>query len=693
MLAAEVLRLSPSYLENLGVVESAFIERVRAADRSGDDRVTTRDVLLSMDNPDQFYATLEVLEDWRTKVSKDIARRLFSLDPERWSSLGVATGDPPGDLGEGGGGLPPPGGSGSPGATGTGGNANFPGPHDGYVSYSGYWLERWNVSPAPEAALYDQYAWDMDVATIDKNIASGVQADGLDEGWVIVNNDDDDYDSGDTATDAGQTDAFGNPVVAAWEDDFLPFVIRKRVPIGNPAQPFNAVFRLVFGVDTNIRVWRQLTAATETTPATWQQIHNMQTIGYVDYDHLLFVEAIGILDMTQQMFDQIELFVQPVDAMGVPTIQAQRPVDRLKIWTSYISGPTAVPWGGIYTYTAIGGKLPNMGWETPVQGSKVAGTEMYLSMGPVPSMRVNVLWDGAKPTMGAAVFRPDTGYTWKREVAVVKVSTVSAVLAERWKVWQRVAIPGFEEQLPEDLRQLDTLRTVPPTDGYEGQQAVVAIVELAIEQPIDKGIGRGREYITAGFIQNWIPLSCEGIFDDGTRRWARRHDLPYNQTFLDADPGEVWYDPTGESYNDAAGLDGVASCGKGQGVYTEVINMGDSPASVPTDTLQHRFSGMLANPLTDVNYFNVDESFEIHIAARTSQASGYWSQYHAAWLVCGDGVVAPGTHLWTSDNEVLSIQVGTFAPSAAGFAPVTTGPTANEVGDAAGYINVTLSGG
>lgn len=663
--SGEVLRLSPSYLENLGVVESAFIERVRNADRNQDDRVTTRDVLYSMEDREQFYETLGVIQDWREEISKDIAQRLYSLDPARWTSLGEPTGDPPGE----GGGMPPPGGGVPGGATGTGGNANFPGAADSYVSYDAYSLERWGYAPGPDSSLYSQYAWDIDLATIDLNVASGVQVDSRDKGWLMANLDDDDYSHGDTASDAGQTDALGNPVVAAYEDDFLPFVIRKRVAIGQPTQPFDAVFRLVFNEDSNIRVWRQLTAETEFAPATWQRIHSMQTIGYVDFNHLLFVEAVGIMDMSEPQYDQIELYVQPVDAIGVPTSQTQMPVDRITVGTATASGPTAVPWGGKYEYHAAGGERGEIGWDTPIQGTtKAIATDFHLPPLPVPHSKITVQWDKAKAVMGSVVYIPYTGYKWKAlEVAVVEVSVDLKNLQDLSQVRQYLA------GAMSDRNHFLTSRLT-PLSNWRGTAAIMAEVQGEIIQPTDNGIERGREYINAGFVQNITVLAWQGLYDDGDgHTWKRRKAIEHDKKFLDTGnpPLTPWTQPVGV----------VKDIPKGDGAFSYNVRFLDGPEYpiVRSDQLTDTRDSATA----DIGFADLVWSFDLYFAVSTTQVSdAFWANEHGNWVVDGSGEMEAGTHIWTSEdygNSVFVVPDGFRSVPAGTEVPVTTGPTFNQV--------------
>lgn len=584
LLAAEVLRLSPSYLEGLGVVESAFIERVRNADVSQDDRVSTRDVLYSVGNREQFDATLSVIEDWQSEISKSLAQRLVSLDPVRWASLGIASGDPPLEGGEGG--MPPPGGSGG------GGGGTWHGSNPG----GGHPIVIWGTP----------YEFDIDAAIVKVvnkiHTPTGVLGESVEDSegaWVLVNNDNDDFNQVDTAGnpvqgEIGVDELQTSPVVN--EDDLLPVVLRA-----NPSYP-DGYFWLTYS--SGIRVYED---AQKTTLATGFYSSGADT--------QLFVEGLSTMVANEINYDHLQINL--VD--GFYSYVCDN-VDSIRINRFMINGPTSVPIGSRYIYNAIGVDPTISNWVNPTQGTKTpVQWEHAASFNDWQEIMWNTTEEGGKQSMEKAVYELPNEYQWGFDVARVQVSVIA--------VNSKIALEGHVEQMSgADDRAITTVPVYSPSvDG--SQRPMMAVAEINIEGPKKNNRVRGSNEIEVGFVQN-LTLVRQHADYEGAITWDVA--MPHNVPILDADSAfEVWYDDgnnTGDYFHsgvidqsDGTDHDGYEAysvpTGSGQSAAQNYwIDMGDGPKAFMAPSWRDQ---VLVDNWLDEVYGKWH--FSLYVAARTTQ--------------------------------------------------------------------------
>ncbi|PHQ31500.1 hypothetical protein [Rhodopirellula bahusiensis] len=215
--------------------------------------------------------------------------------------------------------------------------------------------------------------FDIDAKTISQNAVSGELAESkeqTDGAFVLVNNDDDDYDANNTA-DASQTGAI------VGENDLLPIVLKD--------QPRGGDYTL--SIPQHLRVWRnadrtdQILSSTSISAAT-------QTELYVE----------GIAEAT----DEIQLNWSKGSASFQNT-------DRIKVTAFSLSGPLNVPGNSIYTYMVSGVQTGSWG--------NAAGGSVQVSS----ATSADVKWANT-PAVGNVVYAPTSEYSWGLDVNVVAIN-------------------------------------------------------------------------------------------------------------------------------------------------------------------------------------------------------------------------------------------------------------------------------
>ena len=568
-----------------------------------------------MDDRDQFYATLDVLEDWRSEVSKDIARRLYSLDPVRWTSLGAATGDPPE---EGGGEMPPPGGGGG------GGGGTWHGSNPG----GGNPIVLWGTP----------YEFDIDAAIVKVvnkiHTPTGVLDESKEDAegaWVLVNNDNDDFNQvteqgnpvqGEIGVDESQT----SPVVN--EDDLLPVVLRAT-----PNYP-DGYFWLTY--TSGIRVYED---AQKTTLATGFYSSGADT--------QLFVEGLSTMIANEINYDVLQMNL--VDEFYS---YVSNNVDSIRINRFAINGPTSVPIGSRYIYNAFGVDPSISDWVDPTQGTK---TPVQWDHAASFNDWQEIMWktteEGSEMSMEKAVYELPNGYQWGLDVARVKIRLLSNSIALTHLV---VQLPAPDDRMVRPIADF-------ASSNWGSQMPMMAYAELFIEGPKKNDRVRGSGEIEVGFVQNFTlhrQYAEYGVTSDGkTISW---HDsTPHNVPILDADNNQVWYDHnnrTGDYFHtgpsdvpDSEDYDGYETYTalSGHAAQSYWIDMGDRPAAyfAPGWTdLNHT-----GNPLEDV--FG-KWHFSLYIAARTKQSVITSHAHTPAQFLNVNSIDNPGTAITPYDLTV-----------------------------------------
>jgi hypothetical protein len=309
LMAIDSLICSTEVLTELRA-DPQFIERMRFADLDQNGRFSTSDILLATTtNGDIFNESLGVLEDWIHDIEPALLQRKLETNGIR-SGQAVAQGE----------------------------NGPFPAGHWTILNPKGYETYR---------PLGPDWGFDIDVATILDNAPIGVVPENVDGGWIPVNDDD---DNNDNVADSQRT----NPGTAQpYEYDLLPIVVRSETAfVGG---------KYTIGWDTtNFKIWESKDCTAEVT--------STQEFSFT-IDRVFYVECVGRQGST---FSDFILYAHRAASGGTPAINGQL-VDVVRINTFKISGPWAVPWGGVYDYTADNGVAPSGGSGSSGGGGGMGG--------------------------------------------------------------------------------------------------------------------------------------------------------------------------------------------------------------------------------------------------------------------------------------------------------------------------------
>jgi hypothetical protein len=302
---------------------------------------------------------------------------------------------------------------------------------------------------------------DLNARTIANNAGSGTLAEADEENpgaFLPINNDDDDYDAGNTA-DMSETGAIPG------EDDLLPIVL----PSIGPASTSN-VYTLT--IPSNVRVWQnpdRTGAVTSTTSIV------MET----GADKTLYVEGISKAVGT----------IQLNYTNGTATYSD---LDRIKLTVFNWLGPLNVPGDAKYEYSAQGLPLGVGEWITPVGGA-IAST--------ATPRDATILWNN-NPAVGRAVFQADTDYVWDLEVNVVQIQISAANNSATY--------PGTIHQWPTNGQLWDSHKVVAPVDD-----AMKANFEVAqIKGPTVNGSDRGVKFMEMGQVHQARFTRWRAYYDD-----------------------------------------------------------------------------------------------------------------------------------------------------------------------------------
>jgi hypothetical protein len=311
--------------------------------------------------------------------------------------------------------------------------------------------------------------YDMDLATVSHNVATGELSDDVEEtvgGFVPVNNDDDDYD--------GQIDSSQTTQVVG-EDDLLPLMVRKIDPVATGG-------RFKLDIPGNVKIWEN---ADHTGPIlAGDELDATQ-------DHTLYVEGIA----------PGEGFIGLTWFTGQTTIPN---VDKVKVTVFSWAGVQNVPGYSKHRYLATGA-LETSKWLTPVQGEIKQPEPVNGVQPPDTPSDVQILWTEG-PSIGKAVYQVNANYIWDLEVNVVqvKVEAPDAPLTE-------FVTPGFAIS---DTTKAGSVIIQAGDPAHRETTSIIWRNKVSLIGPTANGkIGRGATHLRVGYIQTIKMVDHSATYD------------------------------------------------------------------------------------------------------------------------------------------------------------------------------------
>ena len=475
---------------------------------------------------------------------------------------------------------------------------------------------------------------DLDAIRVADGAAVGLLTDQREEAvgaFVPLNDDDDDYDAGNSK------DHTQNGAVAG-ENDLLPMVLK-------PVEPLDlGGHYTVKTTGTDLNVYRdpyraEKLLAGEPLDAT------QETVFYVEADALGGEPEVRVDWEKEGETPQIDL-------------------DRVKVNVFDLNGPLNVPEFGTYryNYTTQKDTEPATLPEGASWGTAAGGQEQLVEGKPAS---VDVRW-GRGPATGRVSFKVNDDYEWGIDVNVVRVD---------------VRAPNNGTFTPGRQSQHGTRFTVvnnPPdhrNDFFTGVSSGT-LTSWSPYRPTSNGMtlraeviltgpagGRGTKFVEVGFVQNLEVKTLTASYKNaagGSR--TRTSDLQGEKGFdqIDNQRG-LWYDSSSDAIHDG-GADGAQGS----------IFSGDSPAmAVPLflsdggvgfrlDKLNLRwnFDLFVAARSTDERYSKINEAEEGDEADDDDRRGvTYATQSLAEWRWDGTGtfnwnnVALNGVPLWSGRNK------------------------------------------
>ena len=478
------------------------------------------------------------------------------------------------------------------------------------------------------------------IAKTVKDNAPGADLTGFDKqktgAFVPVNNDDDDYADYvpaaagmDAKTDKDQTGA-----TTGKDDDLLPIVLHKvgGADAGN--------YRLT--IPDNVKVWKK-DDRTDAVDATTDIPANVDTTLYAEG------LKVGGNDLKADWKNGTASFAN---------------ADHVKVTTFGWSGALNVPGYGTYEYKATGA-LAGSKWFTPVSGKIKTGAN---------TSDATILWDGANPVVGKAVYQVNDSYQWDLEVNVVqiKVEAPTSPGSVDFK-------PGVATDRGNPVYNGIERKYVGAGTGIVGGEGLKWTAKITVNGPDGD---RGVSQIVVGFVQNGVDYVNVGTYTSGkTLTGNVSGHITAAMPVLDSLPGaEPWY-----SADTTALFDDATPAAK-----TKEITSSDGPYNGPPVTFQQHAAVQPGDDL--LKEVNLSYGFVLDTCARTKETLNdadqvYTREATASWSFNGSGTINPMTLAWTAGAAAGIVKPSGWTPVTDGTRPKTSAPTFNTLIGAETFSN------
>lgn len=270
--------------------------------------------------------------------------------------------------------------------------------------------------------------------------------------FIPVNNDDDDYDSGNT-TDKDQSGAI------IGESDLLPFILHQMEPTISGS-------KYTLDIPNNVKIWQNIDRSGAVSALTEFD---------ATVDTTLYIEGITNTSGAIRMNCTIDS----------TTITA---CDEFLITVFEWLGPLNVPDYSIHRYTSVGA-LVSSHWTAPNNGSIITGSG---------TSDITILWDSG-PVVGKSIYQINSDYVWDLEVNIVEVKVETPPSA-------------FISGAPFDSGNV-VLGGVLSKIITSGSPALSWQAKITLNGPLsDRGVDR----LKVGFIQNLIGYVNRGTYTNGS---------------------------------------------------------------------------------------------------------------------------------------------------------------------------------
>jgi hypothetical protein len=516
---------------------------------------------------------------------------------------------------------------------------------------------KWFVEVAEHIPTTDSGYGDLDIidstntaVSEDKETAVG--------GWVPRNNDNDNYNFP-SATSLTHTLDLSEQTQVVGEDDLV------KLSVTLPAQMIS--WWLTFD-EVGIRVWK---SADKQTKYTSGEYLNPTTTA-------LWVEGVA----TDSMPRQHTLQLRTRDGNN-----QTRLADQVKVTVYDVQGAMNVPGYSEHTYQVT---VPD---STPrfVAGNGVVSVAQddpeLTSTQPTTSRTARILWD-AGAVVGTYKVYPtaDNNFFVTRQVNVVKVEYSPAAPNDNELKYRNDA--GAPVQDTTDRNVIKSAINIAPQGQFSDWTMHARLKVTKIEGPVVNGAARGLRFIEVGFVQNSMTTSKHSEYAiQGTTK--KRVHITEGYAFLDADEGEVWYEPYPRAEEGFSFLGRHTIATDATNPVTNIgLHIGDRPKQPATDQMKLAVPGFPG--VHDVKRFVLRLDFELYFAARTRESvlgsdTIYTQRGRADWWFDGSGEIN-----WEEVNGVL---VGVwqhpggypndgvtsfFDVSNGSVVPITTGMTGNK---------------
>ncbi|MBC7782288.1 MAG: hypothetical protein H7144_00495 [Burkholderiales bacterium] len=434
---------------------------------------------------------------------------------------------------------------------------------------------------------------------INHNASSGELPENQEESvgaFLPVNNDDDDYDTANSA-DMLQTGAI------AGESDLLPVTL-TAVPGGAPG-----MYKL--SIPGHLKVWENsdrtgaITASTELTPGAAGKT--------------VYVEGVsagsGLL--------KVNWIVNGATYTGV---------DQVKITAFTWTGPLNVPGHSIYRYTASGA-LPGSEWINPAVGGTIVT--------PPAAAAADIRWDGG-PIVGKASYQVNGDYVWDLEVNVVQIE---------------ISATNNTASYPGSSRQNAAGGALLVSNAVGGGQGMTASFRVArVKGPTVGSSDRGVKFMEMGQVHHARFTMERAYYDTVAPAKKRVGGLEgYSSSSWLWDPAESTTLPW--TFKDA---DHYLNPTTDAEIVNDDFSTFDSPTNFITDmivtngdtvdrselTMQHRLYFAVRTKGPSING-SADVLTQRLVLNWSVIADGTWNQATGIWTYTGPGDGVDGDAKWT----------------------------------------------
>ena len=421
--------------------------------------------------------------------------------------------------------------------------------------------------------------------------------------YLPLNNDDDDYDTNNTA-DKDQLDGMGNWAAITGESDLLEIKLHK-------VEPSVSGSYYTLDIPSNVRIWEQRNRST-------------RVIGTIDAGTTTEFDA--TVDKT--------LYIEGITA-GEDTIKVNwkkgsatvSNCDEIKVTVLDWSGPLNVPGYSIHQYK-VTSPPANGKWNTPTGGTIKTGSN---------TSDVTILWDEG-PVVGKAIYQADTNYIWDLEVNVVKVTIAGPDTGA-----------PFSKNVPADGADFTDSNGVFCKRVVSGDPFGVSWkAKVTLAGPTGH---RGVDMMRIGFVQNVKQIKERGTYSTVGKTLKSNIEGTLYLDTTDASLMRPYYVDTGSGvfFNPSSTL------------LTKTIEADDTPASGPPLTFDQGATVAAGDDVVDL--MELDWAFTLYVTARTTDARNdadkkYTSRAKGDWSFNGTGGVSQTAPWGWTPGSVNTIPTG-----------------------------------